>query len=313
MECGRFDLLRRNQIAGGAFTEPPTIAPVWDPAAGAPYICGVALNFAGHSQPGEAIPLVYFKEAVLHAVSGLVAEGQVAEGEIYRWRVCAHAKNRRARETFAADDGFVLEETSVTDAATPAISLEALLAHARHCGPPSEDSAEVPVLFASQVVNQASELAAAAGALEAGGILLGRLGRDTTSGDLALEITAQVAAQEAIASEASLRFTPDAWRAVDAAIRLRGGAESIVGWWHCHPQALWPCRECPPERRAACASNRTFFSKMDVGFHRTAFQRAHNVALLLSFHADLTPRLDLFGWRRGVVSERGFYIREASV
>ena len=45
-------------------------------------------------------------------------------------------------------------------------------------------------------------------------------------------------------------------------------------------------------------------------FHRTAFQCAHNVALLLSFHDDPAPRFDLFGWRRGIVCARGYYISE---
>jgi len=160
-------------------------------------------------------------------------------------------------------------------------------------------------------MRQASEVATAAGPLEAGGILLGRLGRDVASGELALDVTAQIPAREAIASDASLRFTRETWQAVDAAIRLRRGGENILGWWHIHPQSLWPCKNCPPERHATCPNNRAFFSAMDVGFHRTAFQAAHNIALLLSFHADPAPRFDLFGWRHGMVSERGYYIKEA--
>ena len=166
------------------------------------------------------------------------------------------------------------------------------------------------MLFATPVLREAAAAATAAGMLEAGGILLGKLVRDSGSGDLSIDITAQIPAREAIADDASLRFTADTWRAVHAAISLRRAGEQILGWWHSHPAALWPCGNCPPERRSGCPSNRAFFSSMDAGFHRTAFQGAHNVALLLSFHADPAPRFDLFGWRRGMVSARGYYINE---
>ena len=33
-------------------------------------------------------------------------------------------------------------------------------------------------------------------------------------------------------------------------------------------------------------------------------------ALLLSFLDDPAPRFDLFGWRQGIVSNRGYYIAE---
>jgi hypothetical protein len=49
---------------------------------------------------------------------------------------------------------------------------------------------------------------------------------------------------------------------------------------------------------------------MDVGFHRTAFQGALNIALLLSFHGDTRPRFDVFGWREGIVAARDYYIAE---
>jgi hypothetical protein len=110
---------------------------------------------------------------------------------------------------------------------------------------------------------------------------------------------AQIPAREAIAHDASLRFTADTWRAVHGAISLRREGEQILGWWHSHPAALWPCRNCPPERRSECRAGNAFFSAMDVAFHRTAFQCAHNVALLLSFHDDPAPRFDLFGWPAG--------------
>lgn len=311
VEWGRFQQIRNNSPARVSGPEYPRIRPAWDRATGAPYVSHVEVSFATADADGQTIPLRYFTAPVAHAVSALIKDGRINAGEKYRWRICAYP-GPEEKSSLAGDDSFVIEESQVTDSAFQVISLDTLLARARYHGPPPADGEQpdVSVLFAPQVLTEAAEIATAADTLEAGGILLGRLGRDAASGELALEVVAQIAAREAIASDASLRFTPETWRAVDAAIRLRGGGEQILGWWHSHPQALWPCKNCPPERHPTCPSNQAFFSAMDVGFHRTAFQAAHNVALLLSFHADPTPRFDLFGWRHGMVSARGYYIKE---
>lgn len=184
-----------------------------------------------------------------------------------------------------------------------------LLATARPHGPAAigSERADVPVFFRSEVLREAASQAAAAGELEAGGILLGSLKRDVGAGDLVLQVAAQIPALEAIADHASLRFTPKTWQAVAAAIGRRGAHEQVVGWWHSHPAALWPCSPCPPARRATCRSNRALFSAMDVAFHRAAFQSAHQVALLLSFLGDPAPRCDLFGWNRGRIRPRAYF------
>ena len=160
------------------------------------------------------------------------------------------------------------------------------------------------------VLDEAIARAQAAGSLETGGVLLGRLARDSDSGDLLLEVTAQVPAVGALAEEASLRFTPGTWQAVQAALRLRHSGEHMVGWWHSHPHGVWPCRNCPPERRAVCPSNRAFFSTMDVAVHRTAFAGALNVSLLISFLEGAEPHHNLFGWHQGMVRERGYHVVE---
>ena len=288
------------------------LCPAWNGALGAPYVAHLDLYLAEAHAYAQQIPVQYFASAVRHAVTVLVEEGKVNEGDEYRWRICAYPAARPSQPE-RAETGFTVHETGNCAPLPLLHGLPALLASARRDGTETAEagSTDIPVLVAPAVLREAQASAMAAGTLEAGGILLGRLERDAEAGDLVLQVSAQVPAREAIADDESLRFTADTWKAVHAAVKLRRADEQIVGWWHSHPAALWSCRQCPPERRAVCTANRAFFSAMDVGFHRTAFPAAHQVALLLSFLDDPAPRFDLFGWRRGLVRARGFHTLEA--
>ena len=308
-EFGQFQRMRDN--AAPAVCGQAHIRPGWDRVAGAPYVSHVDVCFEEQGARWQTIPLQYFAGAVQHAVSSLVEAGTIDAGDSYRWKICAYLLPP-APYANKVDDCFQVEESSITVVVPEARSLSEWLAGAQYHGPHvvQSERAEVPVLCAPHVLREAAVIATAAGTLVAGGILLGKLARDVASGDLSMDVTAQIAAREALADDASLRFTPDTWKAVHAAISLRRAGESIIGWWHSHPQGVWPCRNCPPERRSVCASNLGFFSNQDVAFHRTAFQGAHNIALLLSFLDDPAPRFRLFGWRHGIVSPRGYYIAE---
>ena len=311
IEWGHFQRLRKTDAVRGVVPGPARIWPAWDRAAGAPYVSHLNVSFEQPGKHAEGIPLQFFSNAVQHAVGRLVEDGRIREGDNYHWRICAY-RAAHAAAPVPSKEPFQVEEATNGAPVPDVRALSQLLAQAQHHGPRSTDPAhpDITVLFAPKVLREAATTAMAAGTLESGGILLGKLSRDSATRDLALQVTAQIPAREAIADDASLRFTADTWKAVDAAIGLRRASEEIVGWWHSHPAALWPCRNCPPERRAVCTSNRAFFSTMDVAFHRTAFQRAHNIALLLSFHDDPAPRFDLFGWHRGMVCGRGYYTTE---
>ena len=312
IESAYFQQLRNGVVAPSSTLGEATIRPGWDGAAGAPYVSHLDVAFEAADARSDPIPLQYFAGPVQAAVSSLVAAGKVEEGQKYRWRVCAYHAPQAARATSSHEEPFRVEEAATPAPRPSPRSLPDLLARAHRCGPgPDADSqSDIPVFVAAHVLREAAAHAIAGGGHEAGGILLGRLARDPASGDLLVEVSAQVPAREAIADDASLRFAPQTWKAVNAAIRLRHLDEEIVGWYHSHPVALWPCRNCGPEARAICPSGGAFFSAMDVRFHRTVFQAAHNVALLLSFHADPQPRCDLFGWRRGLVAARGYHTIE---
>ena len=345
LEWAHLQRVRRDAGAPTALPSAARLCPAWDSTAGTPYVTHVNVRFdasgpqpapapgaSSDAEPAQRIPLAYFAGAVQRAVTDMVERGQVGDGDEYQWRICAYPVARAAFASTEQADDASFDVVETTDGARlPEVrDLEALLARSVHHGPCDANSAaaDLLVLFAPAVLREAAAAATAAGTLETGGVLLGKLARvsqesgqaggqsggqeSARAGELVLQISAQVPAREAIADDASLRFTADTWAAVHAAIRLRRADEQILGWWHSHPAALWLCRNCPPERRAGCASNRAFFSTMDCGFHRTAFQAAHHVALLLSFLDDPAPRFDLFGWRHGLVCARGWHTLEES-
>lgn len=311
VEWSHFQNLRRRTVRLNSVPGRVRIRPQWD-GSGPPYVASIEVApWDRDTTNPEVIPLHYFADPVRHAVSTLVEAGRIADGEKYTWRVCAFDADT-GNAGVAVHDPFWVEEAPEAEEDLGTRRLRDLLRHAMHHGPARARGAprDLPVFLSRGVLDEAIAAATFAGELEAGGVLLGRLSRSRGAGDLILEVSAQVPASEAVADDASLRFTPRTWQAVDAAIRLRRARERIVGWWHSHPRKVWPCHACTAEQRARCPSNRSFFSGMDAAFHRAAFQAPVNVALLLSFHEDPAPRHDLFGWRQGLVAAREYYVVE---
>jgi proteasome lid subunit RPN8/RPN11 len=165
------------------------------------------------------------------------------------------------------------------------------------------DDDVLPVFVAQELVAQCVDLVRAADTLEIGGILIGRMRRDTAAG-LFLEISAQIPAEHSEQQEMAVTFTDRTWAAARDTLAKRKSDESILGWFHSHPDF---CANCTHEKRADCALNGIFFSKTDVSLHRTMFPRAWHVGLLLSNRpAGIIPAL--FGWERGEVKARPFYL-----
>jgi proteasome lid subunit RPN8/RPN11 len=168
---------------------------------------------------------------------------------------------------------------------------------------------DVHVFIPRQVVEEAVAIANRARTVETGGVLVGSLHRAASTGDIFVEVTAQVPALHTESSAATLTFTPETWSAVRAAIDLRGQDELLLGWLHSHPNF---CQDCPPERKNRCLMSRSFFSATDCHLHRTVFSRAYQIGLLLSDHGEPELELNLFGWRHGSIESRGFHVLEDS-
>lgn len=311
-EWARWGRARKNPARLADVATRALITPAWDRKLGAPFVAELEVAF--DDEPARAIasiPNKFFANLVQNEVSALVRSGAIEEGAKYTWRLLAYP-SADVRATPVRADPFAVEEALRVLPAISDARIGDLVDRAIRHGPEraAERRNDHVVFFAPHVLREASELAVAAGEIEAGGVLLGRFLHDANAQDLALEVSALVPARAVVADADSLRFTRETWQAVDAARKLRRGGEQIVGWAHSHPAKHWPCRNCPQTRRSRCPSNMAFFSAMDVNVHRTAFFGAHNVALLLSFHAEPAPRIDLFGWRKGMIALRDYYVLE---
>lgn len=303
-----FELVRSGELPPSTHLPPSVIEPVWDTRERAPVVNGIKVVFEGGDRERFTIvvPVAYFRNAVQSASASLVKSRQLEAGEPFTYRVCAFAGPPSAPARGNADDFEI-------DAIDEQLELQTLpgerLLHMaeRRCESVWNDH-DLPVFIHARVLEEARTLAESGNGMETGGMLIGRLCRGADAGDLCLEVTAQIPARHTVATGASLRFPPQSWVEADTAIALRNKGERLTGWHHCHPAQLWPCRNCPSQRRAKCPASRPFFSENDCAVHRSVFPAAFNVALLLSFLDRDEPSIDLYGWREGRICPRGFYL-----
>jgi hypothetical protein len=289
---------------------------VWHGRAGAPWVAGfrVSVPAGGEDPVVREVPTAYVRPFAHAASARLAEQGRLRAGDELRWVVSAFpidAGVDAAEEPARPRDGFTVEEV-VEALAVGETPLAELFERAQLAGA-GDPGAGVPVFVPRGVLDEIEALALAAGDVETGGVLIGRLHRDTgaTPGDLFMEVTAQLPAEHAVSRATRLTFTPATWAAAAAALALRKRGELVAGWWHAHP-AFCVVRGCPPERRRDCALSRAFFSSEDVHLHATCFGAAHHVALLLSDGVSDARRWTLYGWSHGMVAERDFHVLTSS-
>ena len=295
--------------------ETATVEPVWDAGAGQPFVSHIRVILTGdEDQPYSCdIPVIgYFSSAVQKASATMVESGTLDVGELFNYKVCAvrdlqsatSLVNRRGNgQQFTDVDDFVGEPVA-NPFTIDMKEMAPLLSASDRCGGSAWHDGDLPVYLPSRVLDELIGLAEGVEEVETGAILVGNVFRDP-GGGLFTEVAAQIPARHTIAERASLTFTAETWAAVDAAIKLRGCGERIVGWAHSHP---FFCRACPAERRRACPLGSPMFSDADRSVHRTVFGQAHQLAFLLSFLGGGQPSVDLFSWREGLITARGFYV-----
>jgi proteasome lid subunit RPN8/RPN11 len=322
-EHARFTGIRRGLLPPLVTGGVTTIEPVWHPTHGEPYITAVraiARPDGGGGPEREAveteIPLAYFHDLAPAATSTLVERKQAVAGEHLTYRVCAYRTRRGGAKTSKTTVGSGAA-VSTSDHPAPFLTEEIVkplpvhevpLSGFLETGIPSDGEhaeVDIPVFVPRQVLDETMALARRAGEVETGGILVGKLCRDRSIPEIFVEITAQIPARHALAERTKLTFTPETWSAAQAALDLRKQNELMLGWWHTHPAY---CAKCPPENRARCPLNRSFFSSEDVNLHRTCFGHPYTVALLISDTPETGLTCALFGWRAGMVSSRGFHV-----
>jgi len=285
------------------------IEPVWSDEHGPPYVRGVSLRPSGADGDGKQLPLAVFSDAVTAASTALVARGELTAGQKFGYRVYALA---RGKDDIAASAGYSV----VCEEKLPRIDAERLSpylqrAQLQQAGPetaaagsPEQTPGEpMPVFVPDALLRETADIGRTAREVETGGILVGKLCRDP-GGQLFSVVTAQIPAEHTEATQTSLRFTPQTWVSVDAALALRDRGEIALGWWHSHP---FFCRNCPPARRRRCAFSVPAFSAADCSLHREVFQKPWNIALLLSFLGEHDPSYDVFTWQQGRIGASAFF------
>jgi proteasome lid subunit RPN8/RPN11 len=304
LRCAHLAAIRQGSTPVSSRLPAARIELVDCPERGAPYVSGVQITLVAGDPAGGGVeplilPLSFFEGEILRGSSQLVEQGLIQAGEQFLFRLCAFPQE----QVPPAEAEFSLEaqpdELILWQADLPAV--------VERRGPP-QAADEVPVLVAQRVLDESVELAAAAGELETGGLLLGRLCRDGATQELFVQVSALVAATRAVGTSASLHFGPEAFADLEQVLALRDQGECLVGWFHSHPQF---CRNCPDSRRRHCVYNRAFFSQADRDVHRALFPQAWSVALLISDLGTGVPAIDLFSWREGVIHSRGFAVPDA--
>lgn len=288
--------LRRGTPSGAADA---VVEPAWSETPGEPHAVGARLR------DGDLvceIPLAYFRPLAVEASSDLVEKKVLQSGEHFTFKLFAHRRAHPARN----GSGMAF---TVRDATPPIPFVEGALADLQSASAPSGDTetGDVPVFIPQQVLAEAEAITREAGALETGGILIGRIHRDASLPELAVVVTAQIPVHHTEAKTTKLTFTAETWTAVRVALDLRKSGEIMLGWWHSHPSFAFCNAECPPERRKVCALQKPFLSGDDLLLHRTVFPKAFHVALLAN-NADAGLDIALFGWSGGTVQRRGFHI-----
>jgi len=297
--------LREGALPASAHHGPGIIEPVFDAERGQPYVGGVRIRFDAAPPDHEAPVLAwrYLQPAVEQAATRLVERGTLQPSETFVYRICAFAAPAAPRAAVHED-----ENDEPVALALQRVATAELVAGAIRLGEAAWDEDDFPLFVHRAVLAQATHMARAAGECETGGILVGHLRRDRDTPEVHVEITALIPATQARAGRTHLGFTPQTWSAMRDALALRARNEMMLGWFHTHPH--W-CARCDPAQRKNCVFAQPFFSRDDCALHRTVFDAAFHVALLLSDTGESALHYDFFGWRHGHVAARGCYVLPA--
>ncbi len=300
--------LRRGQLELSDGTGSSAVRPLFHKEVGEPYIEGFRVTILSDEDDGvsEDFSTLYFKRAADEARASLVASNRLKKDETVRYVTLAFLNEAHAAG--AARPAFKSREAP-PDMRLFESDLSEFVDRSTLIGEVSPD--DIPIVIPRRILEETREQALLSKEKETGGILIGRLHRDRRKPEVFVEVTAQIPAMHTIAEADRLTFTADTWTAAQAAVDLRGEGETFVGWYHDHIPVALQCKDCPEEKRAACPLSRGFFSTDDRQLHRTVFQKSFCSALTLTLKNgsngdDVTH--ELYGWRRGVIEPRGFYV-----
>lgn len=176
----------------------------------------------------------------------------------------------------------------------------------------------MPIFVAPDAWRQAHELARRGGNKESGGILTGRLMRDTDSPEVFLVVDACLEAEEAAEKEYSVSFSGETWSRIHRILeqrrqRLDRPGEIIVGSVHGHnfmvgenAQGMSKCETC--DQRPLCCQTTAFASPSDMEWHKVHFTgQPWCVLLVWGWNARRVEEWRLYGLSGAVLAPRGLY------
>ncbi len=310
LQCCFFSAIRSGRLPPVMEMDPYRILPVWDRQLGVPYIVGVRVVFLKNGRVerySAEISTSYFREQAQRASSHYVERGSLYPGEIFWYRVYAFPQRPELPGEEAKASKFTVRQIA-RPLPLGKKSLKGLVSNSVFLGQAEPHEADFPVFVPRQVLDELVSLTAeATGANEIGGVLIGKLYRDTASAEIMAVVTAQIVAEHTRSRIDRLTFTAETWTAARAAIDLRGDDELMIGWWHAHNFMKETCKGCNKSEEGKCPSP-VFMSSHDVHFQRTAFSRPWNIALVIGDCPHRGVDYALFGWRHGMVHSRPFHI-----
>lgn len=279
--------------------------PIWQCPVGEPVVSRLRVNVTEDiGQTNFELPITYLQGLANQASRCMVEKGILGSGERYLFYVLAYPLKHDKEQTPA--QGITVKQV------VPAIQVKnsKLEDYVRgtEAVEPEIDNDDIPIFVGESVLEEISILAEQAGAMETGGIMIGHIHLDESVPEIFLEVTGQIPAEHTKATTTKLTFTADTWTAIQARLKLRNKQESILGWWHCHNYLKDVCKDCPKANDSSCTANAVFMSSDDCALHRTCFPLAYSVALVVADSPCKGLDWGLFGWRKGAICHRDFYI-----
>ncbi len=242
------------------------------------------------------VTLDYFRPLAQRAANRLVEVGKLRSGELFEYRVVAKEFSAKGN----GKQGRIVMEAGAKPVNILPGRMDEMMGRAIGFG--AGEERDVPVFVDWGALEEASVLTRQAGELETGGILVGHVRRDVETGEIFLEVTAQVAAR-AKSQLTRLTFSPQTWTELEEGVKARGKNEVWLGWWHSHSffkNAIETGGAAGAEEEYESRGSRVaraFLSEEDVLLHRSVFPRAYSVALLLTDSPRWGLSWTLFGWR----------------
>lgn len=314
VESARFEWWSQSRATDVLYDHQVRIEPIRVKGEGLPAAGGFRVIASGGTSPtpGDPVdfPKSYFNHDAARIAQGMVAEGLLTKGQAYRFGILVFPPASQARSsTPVRPAGFAVEKVVDRLPVPRSVAFASYTQGARTEG--ETFGQDFPLFLPRRIVDEADELTERAGGVETGGILIGRLIRETETRKPGLDITAQIPARRAEGASSKLTFTAECWADVRAAVALRRSDEVMLGWWHSHPAKAWCNPKCTPEQRRNCPLNHQFFSEEDIHLHQTVFPRAYQCALVVT-HTESGMKHAMFGWRAGSVARRGFTVTQPS-